>query len=159
MDAWSRQVHRIVAGILIHDGRALLCHRSASRDWFPDVWDLPGGHVEAGETAGAALVRELREELGIMIAEPRRACVDRLTTDDFDMKMWLVTEWSGSPTNASSDEHDEVRWFSASEAIDLDLAHPSYGTLIPRAISLVTQQESPLGTAPITPGGGQVRST
>lgn len=72
-----------------------------------------------------------------MIAEPMGACVDRLTTDDVDMKIWLVTEWNGSPTNASSDEHDDVRWFSASEVIDLDLAHPMYVTLIPRAITLV----------------------
>jgi 8-oxo-dGTP diphosphatase len=131
----SSPAHRIVAGILIHDGRALLCHRSTSREWFPDVWDLPGGHVEAGETEGAALVRELQEELGVTIAEPAGACLDRVTTEDFDMKVWLVTEWTGSPTNASSDEHDQVDWFSASEAVRLDLAHASYVTLIPRAIS------------------------
>ncbi len=131
----SNTPHRIVAGLLIHDGRALLCHRSTSRDWFPDVWDLPGGHVESGETEGAALVRELREELGVTIAEPAEACLGRLTTEEFDMKVWLVTEWGGSPRNASSDEHDEVQWFSASEVVRLDLAHAGYLTLIPHAIS------------------------
>lgn len=53
----------IVAGVMIQDGRILLCHRSPDRWWYPDVWDLPGGHVEPGETPAAALRRDL-EELG-----------------------------------------------------------------------------------------------
>ena len=39
--------HDVVAGVLIRDGHVLLCHRSPAREWYPDVWDLPGGHVEA----------------------------------------------------------------------------------------------------------------
>src|SRR5690349_1557820 len=70
----SRRV-QIVAALLRDGDRVLLCHRSAARRWYPDVWDLPGGHVEAGETPGAALVRELREELGITIGEPSGAPV------------------------------------------------------------------------------------
>jgi hypothetical protein len=41
--------HEIVAAVLVRDGRVLLCHRSPGREWFPNVWDLPGGHVEADE--------------------------------------------------------------------------------------------------------------
>ncbi len=51
---------RIVTALLRDGDRLLLCHRSAGRRWYPDVWDLPGGHVEDGEVASAALVRELR---------------------------------------------------------------------------------------------------
>ncbi len=40
-------------------------HRSPERRWFPDVWDLPGGHVEPGEDERTALRRELREEVGV----------------------------------------------------------------------------------------------
>jgi 8-oxo-dGTP diphosphatase len=61
---------RIVTAFLRDGNRVLLCHRSARRRWYPDVWDLPGGHVERGELPGASLVRELREELGIDIAPP-----------------------------------------------------------------------------------------
>ena len=54
------------AGILIHDLKILLAKRSASRAFYPSVWDLPGGHLEAGESPQTALVRELKEELGIV---------------------------------------------------------------------------------------------
>lgn len=47
------------AGVCAHDGYVLL-HRAAHEDF----WSLPGGRVEIGETAQAAVARELREELG-----------------------------------------------------------------------------------------------
>jgi mutator protein MutT len=62
--------HQVVAGLLVRQGRVLLCHRSPDRAWYPDVWDFPGGHVEAGETAPDALVREVREEVGVVITAP-----------------------------------------------------------------------------------------
>ncbi|GID92165.1 NUDIX hydrolase [Amorphoplanes digitatis] len=61
---------RIVTALLRDGNRVLLCHRSPQRRWYPDVWDLPGGHVEPGEPPGAALARELREEL---VVHPGRA--------------------------------------------------------------------------------------
>ncbi|WP_428833210.1 NUDIX hydrolase [Micromonospora coerulea] len=51
---------RIVTAVLRDGDRVLLCHRSAGRRWYPDVWDLPGGHVEEGEDPKESLVRELR---------------------------------------------------------------------------------------------------
>jgi 8-oxo-dGTP diphosphatase len=47
---------RIVAAFLRDGNRVLLCHRSAARRWYPDVWDLPGGHVEDGEIPHSYLV-------------------------------------------------------------------------------------------------------
>ena len=58
------QVH-VVAGV-IRDarGRVLLARRTEGRD-LSGLWEFPGGKVELGETPEDALVRELREELGI----------------------------------------------------------------------------------------------
>lgn len=57
--------HDVVAGVLVRDGHVLLCHRHPNREWYPNTWDVPGGHIEADETAANALRRELREELGV----------------------------------------------------------------------------------------------
>ena len=51
--------------LIVADGRVLLGHRSKDRPTYPGVWDLFGGHVEAGETLEETLARELDEELAI----------------------------------------------------------------------------------------------
>ena len=53
-------------GVIIHDGKVLV-HR-AEKDNF---WALPGGRVEFQETSGEALVREMKEELGVEMGEER----------------------------------------------------------------------------------------
>ncbi|HEV2299336.1 MAG TPA: (deoxy)nucleoside triphosphate pyrophosphohydrolase [Candidatus Acidoferrales bacterium] len=54
----------VVAAVIIRDGRILACQRNR-KDSFPLKWEFPGGKVKRGETPTAALVRELREELGV----------------------------------------------------------------------------------------------
>ena len=58
--------------------------------------------------------------------------------DTFDMQIWLVEAWAGSPTNAALDEHDAIAWFKASELGELRLAHDSYLAMFTQA--LVEQQ-------------------
>jgi mutator protein MutT len=124
-----------VAALVIRDGRVLLCHRSAERRWYPDVWDFAGGHVEAGETPARALVRELREELGVTIKEPSGPELARVVTAAFDMRIWLVGAWAGDLTNAAPAEHDRIGWFGAPELTRLRLAHDSYVPLITRTLT------------------------
>ena len=126
---------RIVAALLRDGDRVLLCHRSAGRRWYPDVWDLPGGHVEDAERPGAALVRELREELGITITEPPGSPMREIRADTFDMQIWLVEVWTGTPVNAAPDEHDAIAWFEAGQLADLPLAHDSYLATFTRALA------------------------
>jgi 8-oxo-dGTP diphosphatase len=117
---------RIVTAVLRDGDRVLLCHRSAGRRWYPDVWDLPGGHVEEGEDPKESLVRELREELGITASEPSSPPMHEIRTATFDMQIWLVDRWTGTPVNAAPDEHDAVAWFETSDLDSLRLAHESY---------------------------------
>ncbi|HVN15815.1 MAG TPA: NUDIX domain-containing protein [Anaerolineales bacterium] len=50
--------------ILNSEGKVFVQRRSPTRRVFPGVWDIVGGHVEAGETAEGALGREIEEETG-----------------------------------------------------------------------------------------------
>ena len=125
---------RIVAAFLRNGNRVLLCHRSAERRWYPDVWDLPGGHVETGELPAAALARELREELGIDIAAPSGPPMHDIRTDAFTMQIWLIEAWGGSPTNVAPDEHDTIAWLEKSQLGELRLAHDSYLEMFTRAL-------------------------
>ena len=58
-------MHTVVVAALVREGRVLLVHRSPNRRAYPGVWDLPGGHIETGESELTALTREMREELGV----------------------------------------------------------------------------------------------
>ena len=55
---------------LIQDraGRTLITHRSADKRWAAGWWEVPGGGVLAGETSLQAVVREVREEVGLDVA-------------------------------------------------------------------------------------------
>jgi mutator protein MutT len=126
---------QIVTALLRDGNRVLLCHRSARRRWYPDVWDLPGGHVDAGERPGAALARELEEELGIKIVAPSGPPLHHIHTETFDMQIWLVETWTGSPANVAPDEHDAVGWFEEKDLGALRLAHDAYLELFTSALS------------------------
>jgi 8-oxo-dGTP diphosphatase len=127
--------HRCVAGVLVREGRVLLAHRSPSRRWYPGVWDLPGGHVGAGETETAALVRELREELGVRTAPPAGPPDAEFDGPGLRLTVWVVRTWQEAVVNGAPDEHDELRWVRPEELPALDLAHPGYLPLLTVAAS------------------------
>ncbi len=83
------------------DGRILLAQRPEGKS-LAGLWEFPGGKVEAGETPEAALIRELREELGI---ETKESCLAPLTFashsyDDFHllMPLFVCRRWQGIAT-------------------------------------------------------------
>jgi 8-oxo-dGTP diphosphatase len=56
---------RVVAGLIVRDGKLLVCQRTRHQT-MPLKWEFPGGKIEEGEQPRDALRRELEEELGIM---------------------------------------------------------------------------------------------
>jgi 8-oxo-dGTP pyrophosphatase MutT (NUDIX family) len=119
----------------VRDGRVLMCHRSAEREWYPDVWDLPGGHIEPGESAADAVARELREELTITVAPPDDPPFAVISGLDFDLPVWVLTAWLGDISNAAPAEHDDLAWFAASELAGLRFLSDSYPGLVARALA------------------------
>ncbi|KQR17349.1 NUDIX domain-containing protein [Cellulomonas sp. Leaf334] len=121
----------VVGGLLVEQGRVLLGHRSPGRRWFPDVWDIPGGHVEPGESSRAALEREVLEELGVTVRSAREHDQVRVSGDPaVVIDLWLVTEWVGTPVNLSPEEHDALAWFGVDDLPTGELAHPALDRLL-----------------------------
>jgi 8-oxo-dGTP diphosphatase len=113
------RVHKVVVGALAREGRVLLVHRSSNKRAYPDVWDFPGGHIEAGESELAALTRELHEELGVQIATGSASHLCRVTAGPAEepalLSAWLVRDWQGTPANVAPEEHDDIGWFGLEE--------------------------------------------
>jgi 8-oxo-dGTP pyrophosphatase MutT (NUDIX family) len=131
-------MHEVVTGALVREGRVLLAHRSSHRSAYPDVWDLPGGHVETGESELDALTREMHEEVGVQIARGSVSHLCRLSAGRGGelvlLSAWLVGDWQGRPANVAPDEHDEIRWFRPEELPRL--AHGLVRTVLVDAIRI-----------------------
>lgn len=135
--------------LLVQDGRVLLGHRSPDRSYYPDVWDLLGGHAMPGESPEDALVREVEEEIGCVPTEFRLLEVGKEPNPEAhgpgEFHIFLVTAWSGNEPRIANAEHDELRWFHPSEARCLRLADPAYVGLLSSVEALLagTSARSP----------------
>ena len=122
----------VVIGALVRGGRVLLVHRRPDKRAYPDVWDLPGGVVEPGESELDALTRELREELGVQVATGSASHLCRVAAgpegDRALLSAWLVRDWQGAPSNLAPEEHDDLGWFGLDELPPP--AHPSVRTAL-----------------------------
>jgi 8-oxo-dGTP diphosphatase len=121
------------AAVIVYDSKILLGKRAPGQLLYPDVWDLPGGHLEAGESPDQALIRELEEELGIVPTRFTQLDIfDELNPEKYgahQYHVYLVTEWSGQIVNRQSQEHSEIRWVPLKAAHRLKLADPRYPRL------------------------------
>ena len=119
--------------VLLRGREILLGKRSPDRRFYPNVWDLIGGHGENQESPERTLVRELKEELGIVPTEYRVLRILDEPNEEaygaYQYHVYLVTDWSGVPSNLQPQEHSEIQWFSIADALGLELAHPDYPAL------------------------------
>jgi len=100
------------------DGRVLLAQRPAHKE-HGGLWEFPGGKIHAGETPEAALIRELREELGIDV---EAACLAPYTFashayEDFHvvLLLYLCRRWQGTVT---AREGQQLAWVRKAKFAD-----------------------------------------
>ncbi len=126
------------AGLLCMDGQVLLGLRAKSRISFPNVWDLPGGRQEQGESLKQTLDRELQEELGIIPIKTEYLGKIEVPAqpDELECHIYLVKEWNGTPRNLAPLEHDIIQWFSIEEACTLKLACSEYPAFFRGAVEM-----------------------
>ena len=124
---------RVAVVVLVQQGRVLMGHRRRERRWYPDSWDLIGGHVEPGENPHDAAERECVEEIGVVVRGQRRI---PLASGDSSIEIhaFAATSWLGEPVNLATDEHDDLRWFAPNELEGLVLADPTSLPDIIRAV-------------------------
>jgi 8-oxo-dGTP diphosphatase len=127
----------VVACALVDvDNRVLIAQRPPGKS-MAGLWEFPGGKVEPGERPETTLIRELAEEIGIIVSEP---CLAPLTFashayDDFHllMPLYICRRWEG---NAVAREGQTLAWVRANKLRDYPMPAADI-PLIPHLIDLL----------------------
>jgi 8-oxo-dGTP diphosphatase len=127
----------VVAVALVDaDDRVLIAQRPEGKQ-LAGLWEFPGGKLEPGERPEDALIRELREELGIDV---KAACLAPLTFashayDDFHllMPLYICRKWGGF---VQSREGQGLKWVRAKALRDYPMP-PADAPLIPHLVDLL----------------------
>jgi 8-oxo-dGTP diphosphatase len=98
----------IVSAALLDDDGRLLSGRRSAPPRLAGRWELPGGKVEAGESDEQALLREVREELGVESEIVLRLPGDWALGPRYVMKVFITRITSGEPLPL--EDHDMLRW-------------------------------------------------
>lgn len=111
----------VACAILLRPDGMVLAARRGPTMRLPGLWEFPGGKLESGETSGAALAREIEEELGVGIRLRRSLTVVEHHYPDFSIRLhpWICEITRGEPQPI---EHGELRWLPASDLPSIEWA-------------------------------------
>jgi 8-oxo-dGTP diphosphatase len=108
----------VLAAVIKQNGNFLVCRRPAHKR-HGNLWEFPGGKVEAGETHFEAARRELAEELDICVLSVDSALFSVADPGSEFFIQFVPTIIAGNPRCL---EHAELRWLSLVDLPSLELA-------------------------------------
>ncbi len=115
----ERYQARVAVYLLLFRGTSVLLSRRFQTGFADGLYGLPSGHVEKGEMATEAIIRETAEEVGLTIHPNDVQCVHvmhRQSKDaDYMDVVFLLRAWKGEPINAEPEKCDDLRWFSVDD--------------------------------------------
>ncbi len=122
-------IETIARGVAIIDGEVLLCRARGGKSSY-----LPGGHIEFGETAREALVREIREEMGVEATTGRfLGAVENSFMQHgrphAEINLVFELKFAEKPEAAAKEDWIEFEWVRLDELERANLLPPVFGAL------------------------------
>ena len=103
----------VMGAAIVHGGRVLAARRTSPPE-LAGGWEFPGGKVEEGEDAVAAVVREVAEELGCDIEVTGMLAGEAPIRQGYALRVAVATLAHGEPVPVEA-QHDAVRWLGPDE--------------------------------------------
>lgn len=154
-----RAIHVVAAAVTDETGRTLIAQRPPGKH-LAGGWEFPGGKLEAGESRRAGLARELREELGIIIASPRPLIRVRhsYAQGEVLLDMWVVHHYRGEPEGLDG---QAIRWYTQDELEAVELL-PADGPIVaalrlPEKLTQATTEHFAIAEDNGADAGGRLR--
>lgn len=110
----------VAVGVVFNQKEQILISQRAVEGPYPNLWELPGGKVEQGEAPATALVRELKEELGIVCTEimPWLEHSHQYPDCHVNLMVFFVTAYTGVPQCQESQQG--LRWVDRNALSDFN---------------------------------------
>lgn len=113
---------KVVCALFYNSQQELFVAQRGEKQSFPGQWEFPGGKVEEGETEAEALIREIREELGLEISTENLTKLHTLSwareEDHIEMSAFMVP---APLTDAHLKEHQAYAWATVEGLLDYEL--------------------------------------
>ena len=117
---------KAVAGLIFQKDKLLICQRSKLKD-HPLKWEFPGGKVKKDETNEEALIREINEELSILITNFYELMNYNFNYKDLNkivfIKFYLIQNFSGK---IQKSVHSKLKWIEIKDIHEYDFLEGDY---------------------------------
>jgi 8-oxo-dGTP diphosphatase len=110
-----------VHAVIVNRGRLIVLKRAERMPYRPGTWDLPGGHLAAGEDFEQCLAREVKEETGLDVAVERLLGLNRIAGEPYVQAIYACRLRVYQHLQLRADEHVEARWVTPQELATLEL--------------------------------------
>lgn len=112
---------KVVAALIMKDGKILIAKRSTGNKKVIGKWEFPGGKVEENETEKQAIEREIKEEFDILV-RAEKFITNVISKDKYrqiDLRLYLCKYIEGK---IILNDHSDYKWVDKDDILDFDLA-------------------------------------
>ena len=122
-----------IHGVISNRGRILVLRRAARMPYRPGSWDLPGGHLQVGESFEECLAREVKEETALDVAIERLLGLHSMPFEPYLQALYACRLRVFQKIELRPDEHVEYRWVARAELDSMELI-PYLGAIHKRGL-------------------------
>ena len=109
-----------VKGIIIYDNKVLIIQRSADDEFGANTWECVGGKIDFGEELEDALIREVNEEVGLIIAVDKLLYAATFKTNEHRQVVILTYSCTAHCNTVKlSEEHQRYMWANKEQMMSL----------------------------------------